>query len=734
MKTAFLFPFYRQLDIMDCGPTCLRMIAKHYGKNYTLESLREKSYITRQGVSLMGISDAAEAIGFRTLSAQLDFDTFKEEAPLPAIAYWRQRHFVVVYKVKKDKVWIADPGHGKVTLTKKEFLDGWADTESDGKKEGIMLLLETTPDFYKQEGENQSTKSKGWNYLISYLKPHKNYVFQLILGLFVGSMLQMIFPFLTQSIVDVGINNQDINFIYLVMMAQLMLFAGKTFGEFLRSWIILHMGSRINIALVADFLTKLMKLPIAYFDKKVTGDVIQRVNDHQRFEALLTSQSIDIIFAYFNLVIYGIILAWYNMQIFTLFLIGSVLYVFWVMLFMKKRAEVDYKRFDQMSANQTALIQLVHGMQEIKMNNAEKQNRWKWERIRAKLFKTSIQGMTIEQFQNVGSNFINELKNILITILAAKAVIDGNLTLGMMLSVQYIIGQLNGPIGQIVFFMRSLQDAKIGLERIGEIYEREEEEPHGSERITILPENQSISVSDLSFQYEGPYSAFALKSVSLQIPAGKVTAIVGASGSGKTTLLKLILKFYNTVKGEIHLGDINLKNFSHQVWRQCCGTVFQDGHIFSDTIAKNIAVSDEIVDKTKLLYAVKVANIQEYIEGLPLSYNTKIGAEGQGLSQGQKQRILIARSVYKNPEFIFFDEATNALDANNEKVIMENLNKFFVGRTVVVVAHRLSTVKNADQIVVLEKGELVESGTHIELTQKRGAYYHLVKNQLELGN
>lgn len=728
------FPFYRQLETMDCGPTCLRMVSKYYGRNYSLEELRSKSHITRQGVSMMDISDAGEAIGFRTLAAQLDFKSLKEDAPLPAIAYWRQRHFVVIYKIRKERITIADPAHGKVTLTKKEFMEGWADTQNANEKEGVALLLEPTPAFFDKEGDDQSTKKIGWKHLIKYLSPHKNNMLQLSLGLLLGSLLQMIFPFLTQSIVDVGIKNQDIGFIYLIMAAQLMLFLGKSFGEFLRSWIVLHMGSRMNIVLVTDFLIKLMKLPIGYFDRKVAGDIMQRIHDHGRFETLLTTNSLEIVFAYFNLAVYGIILAWYNMLIFWIFLCGTILYILWVLLFMKKRAEVDYKRFDQQATNQNTLIQMVYGMQEIKMNNAEKQNRWKWERIRAKLFKTGIKGLAIEQYQNLGSNFINELKNILITVLAAKAVIEGELTLGMMLSVQYIIGQMNSPVGKIVIFMRSIQDSKMALERIGEVYEKEEEEPADADRITVLPQNRVISVENLSFRYQGPHSPLALENVSLSIPTGKVTAIVGGSGSGKTTLLKLILKFYDPTEGTLKLGDTNLRNFSHKVWRQHCGTVLQNGYIFSDTIARNIAVGHEHIDKNRLLYAVKVANIQEHIEGLPMSYNTKIGVDGQELSQGQKQRILIARAVYKDPEFLFFDEATNALDANNEKTIMANLEWFFEGKTVVVVAHRLSTVKNADQIIVLDKGRLVEAGTHETLTAKRGSYYKLVKNQLELGN
>jgi len=422
------------------------------------------------------------------------------------------------------------------------------------------------------------------------------------------------------------------------------------------------------------------------------------------------------------------------MKIFVVFLFGSILYALWVIIFMKKRKELDYKRFAQMADNQSNVIQLITGMQEIKLNNCEKQKRWEWERIQARLFKVSVKSLALNQYQQAGSMFINELKNIIISFMAAAAVIHGEMTLGMMMAVQYIIGQLNSPIAQLIGFMQSAQDAKISLERLSEIHEKEDEEKLEDPKLNLLPAKKNIVIEKLSFQYEGPHSEMVLNNIELKIPEKKITAIVGSSGSGKTTLIKLLLGFYAPIKGEITIGDTGLENFSQRMWRSTCGVVMQDGYIFSDTIAKNIAVSEEIVDKEKLLNAVKAANIQDFIETLPLSYNTKIGQDGHGLSQGQKQRILIARAVYKNPEFIFLDEATNALDANNERVIMDNLNEFFKGRTVVVVAHRLSTVKNADQIVVLEKGKIVESGNHQELTKKRGAYYELVKNQLELGN
>uniref|UniRef100_UPI004049D835 peptidase domain-containing ABC transporter n=1 Tax=Fulvivirga sp. TaxID=1931237 RepID=UPI004049D835 len=726
------FPHYRQLDSMDCGPTCLRIIAKYYGKNFSTQNLRERSFISREGVSLLGISDAAESIGFRTMAVKIPFDQLQREAPTPFIAHWRQKHFVVVYGFKKDTVLVSDPAHGLVKFTKKEFLDGWISDSDNGDKTGVALLIETTPEFYSNEDEKINKASL--SFLFKYLIPYRKFIVQLFLGMLLGSVLQLILPFLTQSIVDIGINNQDIDFITLILVAQLTLYFSRMAVEFIRSWILLHMGTRINISILSDFLIKLMKLPVSFFDTKIVGDLLQRIGDHKRIETFLTSSTLNILFSFTNLIIFAAVLAYYDLKIFISFFIGSGLYILWVLIFMKKRRVLDYKRFDQMSNNQSNLIQLITGMQEIKLHNAEKRKRWEWERIQAKLFKVNMKSLALNQYQDAGSTFINEIKNIIISFIAAKSVIDGGITLGMMLAIQYIIGQLNGPINQLVSFIHSTQDAKISLERLGEIHEKPDEDEGTANKITIFPENQSLRLENLSFQYEGPHSELVLNDINMFIPEGKVTAIVGASGSGKTTLLKLLMKFYEPTTGVVKLGDISLTNFSNRLWRDQCGAVLQDGFIFSDTIANNIAVGDDYVDKSKLLYAVKVANIQEFIEKLPLGYNTKIGSDGHGLSQGQRQRILIARSVYKDPKYLYFDEATNALDANNEKVIMENLDTFFQSRTVVIVAHRLSTVKSADQIVVLHNGRIAETGTHNELTKKRGSYYNLVKNQLELGN
>lgn len=726
------FPFTRQHDAMDCGPACLQMIAKYYGKNYSLQYLREHSFLTREGVSMLGISEAAEQIGFRTIGVKISYEQLANEVTLPCIVHWKQNHFVVVYKIHKGRVYVADPGHGLIKYTTEEFLKNWISTKSDDEEKGVALLLEPTPDFYAAQDEKPDKTKLA--FIFNYLKPYKKYIAQLFLGLLLGSILQLIFPFLTQSIVDYGISNKNIAFVTLILIAQLVLFSSQTVVEFIRSWILLHISTRINISIISDFLIKLMKLPISFFDTKMIGDIMQRIGDHNRIENFLTSSTLNTLFSAVNLVIFSIVLCIYSIKIFLIFLLASVLYVLWVTIFLKRRRQLDHKRFAQAAAEQSNLFQMITGMQEIKLNNCERQKRWEWENIQARLFKVSVKGLALSQYQQAGAFFINESKNIVISFFAASAVITGDMTLGMMMAVQYIIGQLNSPISQLIGFIQSAQDAKISLERLGEIHNKEDEEKADDARITIFPEDKTLSVNNLSFQYEGPLSEMVLQDVGLKIPEGKVTAVVGMSGSGKTTLVKLLLGFYPPVKGDIRVGDINLANVSHRVWRDKCGAVMQDGFIFSDSIAKNIAVGDETVDKQKLLHAVKVANIQDMIESLPLGYNTKIGQEGHGLSQGQKQRILIARAVYKNPEYIFFDEATNALDANNERVIMENLERFFQGRTVVIVAHRLSTVKNADNIVVLEKGRIVEQGTHRELTKLKGVYYHLVKNQLELGN
>jgi ATP-binding cassette subfamily B protein len=731
------FPFYKQLDQKDCGPTCLRMISKFYGRSISLQTLREKTNIGRQGVSLLSISHAAESIGLRTIGTQLTIEKLAEDAPLPCILHWNQNHFVVLYEIKQSRkgkysVSIADPVRGLITLDRKEFEAGWISIKSDEGNEGIALLMTPQPEFFDQEEEQAA--GIGFKRLLSYLSNYKKLIVQLFLGLFIGSLLQLVFPFLTQSIVDIGINTQNLNFIYVILFAQLMLFAGRTSIEFIRSWILLHISARINISILSDFFIKLMRLPLGYFDVKLFGDWMQRIQDHHRIETFLTQTTLNTLFSLFSLVVFGIVLAFYNIVIFVVFAIASILYFGWVLLFLEKRRVLDVKRFRASAKNQSAISQLINGMQEIKLANSETQKRWEWERIQARLFKLNIKGLALIQYQTIGTFFLNEGKNIFITFYAAKLVIDGDLTLGAMLALQYIIGQMNGPIDQLSQLIQTTQDAKISLERLNEIHELKDEESSDHPNVNILPVNKSIALNNISFHYPGESNIPVLKNVSLFIPEGKTTAIVGMSGSGKTTLLKLLLKFYEPGSGEILVGESQLYTIRHQLWRSHCGVVMQDGFIFSTSIAQNIAVGEDFPDLNRLIHAADVANIFGFIESLPMGFNTQIGMEGKGLSQGQKQRILIARAVYKNPSFILFDEATNALDATNESIIMRNLERFFKGKTVIVVAHRLSTVKNADQIIVLDKGEIVEYGTHDELARQKGNYFHLVRNQLELGN
>ncbi|UKJ07510.1 peptidase domain-containing ABC transporter [Solitalea lacus] len=715
---------------MDCGPTCIRIIAKYYGRNYPLQYLREKCCINREGVSLLGISEASEQIGFRTIAVKINYKQLLSEATLPCIVHWKQNHFIVVYKIKGNKVFVSDPAKGLMQYTKQEFLQGWQGTSKDDL--GIVLLMEPTNRF--NEEHEELSQSLNFKSISGYFLKYRKLFGQLMLGLLAGTILQLILPFLTQAVVDVGIATKDMQFIYLILAGQLMMFVGSTLVDFVRSWILLHISTRINLALLSDFLIKLMRLPLSYFDTKMIGDIMQRLGDHSRIESFLTGSTINIIFSIFNFVIFTFLMVAYDVNIFLIFLLGSIFYFSWGFLFLRARRNLDFKRFEISARNQSTTIQLVQGMQEIKMNNCETLKRWEWERIQAKLFKLNVRSLSINQLQQGGAFFINQSKNILITFLSAQAVVNGHLTLGGMLAVQYIIGQLNAPVQQFIQFIQSMQDAKISLERINEIHQMQDEEPVDKPLLTVLPENKSIVIKNLSYKYPGYDNEYVLKDINMYIPEGKTTAIVGMSGSGKTTLLKLLLKFYNPESGEIKVGEARLSNISHRHWRRNCGVVMQDGYIFSDTIANNIAVGEEHLNMKRLMHAVKVANIQEFIEALPLGYNTKIGAEGNGISQGQRQRILIARAVYKDPEFLFFDEATNALDANNEKAIMENMDEFFKGRTVVVVAHRLSTVKNADQIIVLDKGMITEIGSHEELTSAGGDYYKLVKNQLELGN
>ncbi|WP_278351607.1 peptidase domain-containing ABC transporter [Chryseobacterium gleum] len=730
------FPFYRQPDAKDCGPTCLRIISKYYGKLVGLQYIRMLSETTRIGSSLLNLSNAAEKIGFKTNGVKINFDILTRAIPLPCIVHWDKKHFVVVYEIKKKSkdylVYVSDPAYGLVTYKKDEFIKHWiGNNANEALKEGIALVIETTPAFYNKEWDDEG-KKLNLRFLNRYAFKYKSLIIQLAVGLLAGSLLSLILPFLTQSIVDIGIQNRDINFIYLVLIAQFMLYLGRMGIDIVRSWILLHLSTRINISLVSDFFIKLMKLPISFFDTRMTGDIMQRIGDHSRIEQLLTGSALSTLFSIVNFFVYSIILLFYDYRLFLVFLVGATLYSMWILFFLKKRKDLDYKNFSQVSQTQSKVIELINGMQEIKMQNAEKKKRWAWESLQVKIFRLRIESLALDQWQSIGGGFINQIKDMVISFLSAKLVVDGNITLGMMMSIQYIIGQLNGPIGQVIGFIKQLQDASISLERLNEIHEKDEEEREGAEYAPEISEGDLL-VHNLSFRYTGS-NQNVFENLNLIIPYQKTTAIVGVSGSGKTTLIKLLLKFYEPTEGDVRLGSQNFKNISPTMWRDHVGVVMQDGYIFNDTIADNIAVGDDDIDKSRLKHAVHIANIKEFIESLPLTYNTKIGNEGMGISGGQKQRLFIARAVYKSPKYIFFDEATSALDANNERTIIDNLEHFFKGRTAVIVAHRLSTVKHADKIIVLDQGKVIEEGTHVELVGLKGAYYQLVKNQLELGN
>ncbi len=726
------FPWVMQKDAMQCGIACLAMVCRHYGKAYSLAALSEICFATVQGVSLLGLKEAAGKLGFDTAALRLSAQSLADK-PLPCILHWNQEHFVVLYKVRNHRYYVADPGKGRVKYTEEEFCKHWCSTCADGTDKGIALMLQPNADFGKTMSEGSSER-RSFRFLMGYLRQYRRYFTQIILGLLVGCVLQLIMPFMTQWIVDIGIKHQDIGFIWLVLLGELMIVTGRTATDFIRRWLLLHISMRINISLISDFFIKLLKLPMSFFDTKLMGDLLQRISDHSRIQSFLTNQTLSVVFTFLSFIIFGFVLLIYDVLIFGVFIIGSGIYGAWIATFLKRRKVIDYELFEQQARNQNKVYQFITSMQEIKLQDCEQRRRWEWEDTQADLFDVQMKSLRLQQTQEAGSIFINEVKNIVITVIAATAVINGEMTLGAMLAVQYIIGQLNSPVEQLMTFVYSLQDVKISLERINEIHEGKNEESDDRQLTAITQPDKSITIDGIDFKYDPHALRKTLDGVTFTIPEGKVTAIVGASGSGKTTLIKLMLGYYKVSAGRIAIAGHDINEYNPRWWRRQCGVVMQDGVIFSESIARNIAVDDGEIDVERLERAARIANVHDYIMGLPLKYNTLIGRDGVGLSQGQKQRILIARAVYKNPDYIFLDEATNSLDARNERVIVENLAEFYRGRTVVVVAHRLSTVRDADQIIVVDSGRIVEQGTHTSLTNQKGVYYNLVKNQLELGN
>lgn len=731
LKSKRKFKFIYQRDRMDCGPACLQMISKYHGIKINIEKIRKLCHLNKNGVSLTNLQNASSKLGFDAYNIRVSEKTLIKVCPLPCILHWNHDHYVVLISKKNDKYKIADPGHGIIKLSANVFKEKWAVDEND---KGVALSL--VPNQLK-DNDNFIKERIKISFILKYLKPYKKQLYIMFILLLLGSAVTLILPFLTEALIDRGVNAKDLNFIFIILLAQLGLFLGSIIFSIYRNWLMLYIGTHISITIISDFFNKLFKLPIIFFETKVIGDFNQRINDNQRIEEFLTSQSLTTFFSIITFSVFFGVLWYYDFKILLVYLVLTIVSIGWSFYWLKKRRVLDYFRFQERSENQESIYEMLNGVTEMKLSQFEDFKIKEWENIQQKLFKLNTRILKLDQVQLSGFEFFNQLKNIIVTFLAATYVVQNSMTLGMLLSISYIIGQMNSPVNQLVSFFRSLQDAKLSLERLNEVQNHEPEENKQQKQLFDEKDKNSgikkgIYFKNLSFQYEGPKSPFVLKNINLYIPEGKITAIVGASGSGKTTLMKLLLRFYTPSNGEIFYNQNNILTISPKSIRENTGVVMQDGYIFSETIERNIVTKANKVSSKQLKIAVQTANIEEFVESLPLKYNTKIGAAGNGLSGGQRQRMLIARAIYKNPHYIFFDEATSALDAENEKVIHNNLQDFFQNKTVVIIAHRLSTVKNADQIIVLSKGRVVEKGKHSELINNKGYYYKLVKNQLNI--
>lgn len=720
------FPFVKQTDSKLCGLACLSSICKYYGEDYSLNYLLDLCDIHSDGVSMLSLSKAAQTLGFKTLCVSIPYVQLLL-VDSPCILHWNQTHYVVLYRIdsKKENFYISDPAKGKYSLSKQELLEHWFGANSNAP----VLMLEPNKKFGTIKEKSRQSHSS-FAIILGYLRTYHKYVLQLAIGLLFTSVLQVVFPIMTQIIVDKGIQSRNINLLWWILACWMIIVLAKTLTEMIRKWILLHITMRVNVSLISDFIAKLLSLPMSYFESHSIGDLSQRVGDHNRVQIFLTSQLLDSTFSVITFLVFSVILLIYNKAIFAIFMLGSLLYTLWILLFLKRRKLIDYETFEVEAANQSKTYQILASIQEIKLQNCRTRRRWEWEDLQAVLFSIKQKALRLQQIEESGSVFITEIKNILITVFSASLVIYDQLTLGEMMAISFIVGQLNSPLYQIMGLIYSFQDMKISLERINEVhYAKSEAEQFGELRCI---ERSSIQLSHVYFKYDRSIPIYAIEDVSVELEAGKVTAIVGWSGSGKTTLVKLMLGYYNNYAGEIKISGINMRNFNIDWVRTQFGVVMQDGFIFTESIARNIAVDDNDIDWERLDYAARISNIKDYIDKLPLGYNTLIGREGMGLSQGQKQRILIARALYKNPRFLILDEATNALDATNECIIVNNLAKFCHDKTVLVVAHRLSTVRNADRIIVLHQGRVVEVGSHDSLIDHKGHYYNLIKNQLEL--